>query len=207
MLPIFRILSRWFSPARDALFNPSIPWDWRPRLLGLQLLVLIAYPMNYLPYIFSRRYKAIEIPTRGRHTLRAIVFLPPRSDPHQPCPLHLDFHPGAFVGGIADAQASWCDLVSNRTGAVVVSAEYRLAPRYRYPCAHEDAEDVVAWLMSNAKEMWNADPKTLTVSGFSAGANLMFTAGSRARAAVGFYAPVRRHCWIVSPFVQLLTHL
>lgn len=188
---MFRILSRWFAPARDAIFNQFIPWNWRPRLLGLQLFVLIAYPMNYLPHIFSRRYKTIEIPTRGKHTLRAIVFEPPRKGASQPCPLHLDFHAGGFVGGIADAQVNWCNILSNRTGAVVISAEYRLAPRYGYPCAHEDAEDIVEWLIGHAKDLWNADPNTLTVSGFSAGANLMFTAGSRAKAAVGFYAPVR----------------
>ena len=190
MLRLMRLLSTWFAPARDALFLTSIPWDWRPRLLGLQLLLLIAYPMNYLPWLFSRRYKSIEIPTRGQHTLRAIVFQPPSRDPGQSSPLHIDFHSGGFIGGIADAQADWCNHVSDRTGAVVVSAEYRLAPRYQCPAAHEDAEDAVEWLINNARELWNADPETLTVSGFSAGANLMFTAGARAKAAVGFYAPV-----------------
>lgn len=190
MLRIIRLLSTWLAPVRDALFLQSIPWDWRPRLLGLQLFILIAYPMNYLPWLFSRRYKSIEIPTRGQHTLRAIVFQPPRRDPQQSCPLHVDFHSGGFIGGLADAQADWCSLLSDRTGAVVVSAEYRVAPRYRYPCAHEDAEDAVDWIIKNAKDLWNADPDTLTVSGTSAGGNAMFTAGARARAAVGFYAPV-----------------
>lgn len=191
MLRIIRLLSTWFAPACDAFFNTSIPWDWRLRLLGLQSFVLLGYPMSFLPYVFSKRYRAIEIPTRGQHTVRAIVFQPPKRQSHQRAPLHLDFHSGGFIGGIADTQADWCSLLSDRTGAVVVSSEYRLAPRHGYPCAHEDAENVVGWLMANAAKLWDADPKTLTVSGFSAGANLMFMAGPRARAAVGFYAPVR----------------
>ena len=191
MLQILRILSRWFAPARDALFNTSIPWDWRPRLIGLQIFVLISYPLIYLPYLFSNRYVSIEVPTRGPHTVRAIVFQPPRKDTQQSAPLHLHFHSGGFIGGIAEAQADWCSLLSDRTGAVVVSAEYRLAPRYGYPCAHEDTEDTVEWILANADKLWNSDPSTLTVSGFSAGCNLMFMAGARARAAVGFYAPVR----------------
>lgn len=73
---------------------------------------------------------------------------------------------------------------------MVVSVEYRHAPANVYPAAHEDAEDAVDWLLANAKELWNSDPENLTVSGFSAGANLMMVAGRRARAAVGFYAPV-----------------
>lgn len=190
MLRIIRLASTWFAPARDALFNKAIPFDWRLRLLGLQLTLLLVYPMKTQPWLFSSRYKAIEIPTRGKHTLRAIVFKPPAKDLPGPLPLHLDFHSGGFVGGIADAQAEWCDLLSSKTGAVVVSAEYRLAPQNGYPCAHEDAEDIVEWLLQHANEMWNAEPEILTVSGFSAGANLMFMAGARARAAVGFYAPV-----------------
>lgn len=191
MLRIVRLLSTWFAPARDAFFNGSIPWDWRLRLLGLQSFLLLAYPMSFLPYIFSKRYKAIEIPTRSRHAVRVIVFQPPKRQTQQRSPVHLDFHSGGFIAGIADTQAEWCSLLSDRTGAVVISSEYRLAPRHGYPSAHEDAEDVVDWVITNAGKLWNADPKTLTVSGFSAGANLMFVAGPRARAAVGFYAPVR----------------
>jgi acetyl esterase/lipase len=191
MLQIVRVFSRWLAPARDALFNTSIPWDWRLRLIGLQIFLLITYPMKQLPYLFSNRYKSITIPTRGRHTLRAIVFQPPKRDTLRPAPLHLHFHSGGFIGGIAEAQADWCSLVSDRVGAVVVSAEYRVAPRYGYPCAHEDAEDIVGWTIANASKLWNSDPTALTVSGFSAGCNLMFMAGARATAAIGFYAPVR----------------
>lgn len=75
----------------------------------------------------------------------------------------------------------------------MVSAEYRIAPRHPYPAAHEDGEDAVEWVIRNARDLWNADPDTLTVSGISAGGNMMFTAGARARAAVGFYAPVGKY--------------
>lgn len=81
--------------------------------------------------------------------------------------------------------------MSDRLGAVVVSAQYRYAPASIYPCAHEDAEDVFAWVMANAKETWDADPEALTVSGMSVGAGLMFTAGARAKAAVGMCPAVR----------------
>ena len=163
---------------------------WRPRLLGLQMLLLLTYPIKTIPWLFSKRYKAIEIPTRGRHTLRATIFEPPQRSSKHLRPLHLNFHSGAFVGGIADAHADWCSLLSDKTGSVVISADYRLAPWNLFPCAHEDGEDVVDWIIKHSRDFWNADPSTLTVSGFSAGCNIMFTAGNRARAAVGFYAPV-----------------
>ncbi len=146
--------------------------------------------MKYIPWLFSKRYSVIEIPMRGQHKVRAIVFLPPNRTAGQLAPLHLDFHGGAFIGGLAEYDAGPCEQISDRTGAVVVSAQYRHAPRHIYPCAHEDAEDVVAWVLAHAREKWQADPKCLTVSGDSAGANLMFVAGSIARAAIGICAAV-----------------
>lgn len=141
-------------------------------------------------YLTSPKHEVIHIPTRSKHHLRAIVFTPRSPQTANPRPLHIDFHGGSFLGGIAEYDASFCALLRDRSSAVVVSVQYRHAPANVYPAAHEDAEDAVEWLLANAKELWNADPGMLTVSGFSAGANLMIVAGWRAKAAVGFYAPV-----------------
>jgi acetyl esterase/lipase len=189
MLRHIKFVSQWFAPTTDAFFG-RLPWTYRWRLLGLQPIALLTYAMKYIPWMFSRRYSVIEVPTRGRHRIRAIVFLPQTRRPERLSPLHIDFHGGAFLGGLAEYDAAFCEQLSNRTGAVVVSAQYRYAPRWIYPCAHEDAEDVLAWVLENAQARWDADPVRLTVSGDSAGANLMFVAGPKARAAVGFCAPV-----------------
>ncbi|KAK3697123.1 hypothetical protein LTR37_017619 [Vermiconidia calcicola] len=146
--------------------------------------------MKYLPYAFSKRYSVVEIPTRGRHTVRAIVFQPPHRRQDQLSPLHLDFHGGAFLGGLAEYDAPFCELLSDRAGTVVISAQYRYTPAHIYPCAHEDAEDVVEWVLKNARPSFNADPDCFTVSGSSVGGNLMLVAGTRAKAAVGICAPV-----------------
>lgn len=185
MLNSLKFAVHCFANTRDALFSTSIPWLYRWRLLALQPITLLTYALKYTPYVFSNRYTAIEIPTRGRHKLRAIVFRPPNRTDSTPCPLHLDFHGGGFLGGIAEYDSEICEAISDRTGAVVVSAQYRYAPVNIYPAAHEDAEDVIDWVLENASRLWNADPTSLTVSGSSAGANLMFAAGTRAKAAIG----------------------
>lgn len=191
MLPSLRFMLSWLAPTRDALFVPSLSWSYRWRLLVLQPIALLTYVLKYLPYVFSRRYSVIGIPTRGKHVLRAIVFKPPGNPSTTARPLHIDFHGGAFIGGMAEYDAPFCELLSDRAGAVVISAQYRYAPAYMYPCAHEDAEDVVDWVLKNVGR-WNADPDSLTVSGSSAGGDLMFAAGTRARAAVGFCPVVSR---------------
>ena len=55
---------------------------------------------------------------------------------------------------------------------MVVSASYRFAPRYPFPAAIEDIDDITSWLLDNAEEVLGANVRLLTLSGFSAGANL-----------------------------------
>ncbi|KAL6838957.1 hypothetical protein ACP4OV_031184 [Aristida adscensionis] len=60
--------------------------------------------------------------------------------------------------------------------AVVLSADYRLAPEHRLPAAHRDGEAVLAWLRDHAQaDPWlagSADPGRVLVAGDSAGGNI-----------------------------------
>ncbi|MBW3533685.1 MAG: alpha/beta hydrolase fold domain-containing protein, partial [Gemmatimonadetes bacterium] len=77
--------------------------------------------------------------------------------------------------------AALCRALANRTGAIVVSADYRLAPEHRFPAALDDAWTVLTWLHDHAGEL-GADPGRLAVAGESAGANLAAVAARRAHA-------------------------
>jgi acetyl esterase len=57
------------------------------------------------------------------------------------------------------------------TGVAVVNVDYDVAPRHRYPVAHEQAHDVVAWLSQHAGD-GDLDGSRIAVGGFSAGGNL-----------------------------------
>lgn len=56
-------------------------------------------------------------------------------------------------------------------GWVCVSANYRLAPAHHFPDAHIDAKRVIAWVRSHIAD-YGGDPRTVIVSGASAGAHL-----------------------------------
>ncbi|KAL6655792.1 hypothetical protein ACP70R_006618 [Stipagrostis hirtigluma subsp. patula] len=60
--------------------------------------------------------------------------------------------------------------------AVVLSADYRLAPEHRLPAAHRDAEAVLSWLRGHAQtDPWlaeSAEPGRVFVGGDSAGGNI-----------------------------------
>ena len=200
---MFRTLTGWFRPTLDALFNPGISWKLRWRLLVLQPLGLLTYSITALPWIFSKAFTVHWIPTREGRSVRALVFQPCKSCPDKKRPLHLDIHGGGFIGGLPEYEARFTSLLSERTGAVVISTQYRIAPVHPFPAAIDDIDDVVSFLHKNAERLWNADPTLMTVSGFSAGGNLALAAcqqpachppaSTAIKASVTFYAAVRSH--------------
>lgn len=104
---------------------------------------------------------------------------PPVARTAQPAILFL--HGGGWVVGDLDGVDALCRALANRTGAVVVSADYRLAPEHRFPAALDDAWTVLTWLHEHAGEL-GVDPGRLAVAGESAGANLAAGAARRAHA-------------------------
>jgi acetyl esterase len=100
----------------------------------------------------------------------------------------LFLHGGGWVVGDLDGVDSLCRALANRTGAIVVSADYRLAPEHPFPAALDDAWTVLTWLHEHAHEL-GADPDRLAVAGESAGANLAAVAARRAHADPGAAHP------------------
>lgn len=64
--------------------------------------------------------------------------------------------------------------MTEQSGAVVASVDYRLAPEYHFPTAVEDGVDAVLYVARHAEELW-LDVDKIAVSGFSAGGNMAFT--------------------------------
>ncbi|KAF5525287.1 Lipase 2 [Colletotrichum aenigma] len=189
-----------FRPALDALvFGRNLPWSLRWRLLALQPIIFLTHSLALTPYLFRRPYKIRYVPITSDRFLRVLVFKESGtgSGRNGLRPLHVDCHPGGFVGGIPEADAPFCFLVVKETGAVVVSLSDRLAPVHPFPAAIDDVDAALAWLREHAEDELGADPRLMTVSGASAGGNLVLAASQSIpseefaiRAAVTFYAPI-----------------
>ena len=88
----------------------------------------------------------------------------------------INFHGGGWVLGDLDYTDWPCSTVAARTGAHVVSIDYRLAPQHRYPAATEDCLDAVAW----ATEL-STSAEGIALMGDSAGGNLAAVTARQAR--------------------------
>jgi acetyl esterase len=85
-------------------------------------------------------------------------------------PLIVYFHGGGFVFGDLRMGDWLCSRSAVSAGAVVVSVDYRLAPRHRFPAAVDDCYAALAWAAENAAALGAGGP--VGVMGESAGGNL-----------------------------------
>jgi acetyl esterase len=88
-----------------------------------------------------------------------------------PFPLFVYYHGGGWVlGDIPIADAS-CRMLANKTGRIVVSVDYRLAPEHKFPVPVEDSYAALQWVCENAVSL-NGNASNIVVGGDSAGGNL-----------------------------------
>jgi acetyl esterase len=109
----------------------------------------------------------IRIPTEDR-PLRARVYRHDR-DSGTAVPLVVNFHGGGFVFGNLTTADWLCGNLTARTGAVVVSVDYRLAPEYPAPVPFLDSWRASSWLVEHAADLGTDQ---MAVMGESAGGNL-----------------------------------
>lgn len=60
----------------------------------------------------------------------------------------LYFHGGGFVVGSLESHDDVCAELAARTGRELVAVDYRLAPEYPHPAAHQDATAAAQWIAS-----------------------------------------------------------
>lgn len=93
-----------------------------------------------------------------------------------PCLLY--FHGGGFFGGSIDVVDAFARDICRKSGVVVCSVNYSLAPQYPFPKAHNDCFKSALWIMEHAEAL-GIDNKEIFIGGDSAGGALAHYATER----------------------------
>ncbi|MFG2876669.1 alpha/beta hydrolase [Streptomyces sp. NPDC048337] len=108
-------------------------------------------------------------------------------------PLVVYLHGGGWVMCGLDTHDALCRRLAAASGAVLVSADYRLAPEHPWPAAPDDALTVLLWARAQAPAL-GCDPDRVVVAGDSSGGNLAAVTALRAPELVAgqllFYPPL-----------------
>ncbi|WP_227935370.1 alpha/beta hydrolase [Alkalihalobacillus deserti] len=88
-----------------------------------------------------------------------------------PFPLFVYYHGGGWVIGDLETADASCRMIANKTGRVVVSVDYRLAPEYKFPVPLNDSYAALKWVSENAASI-NGSDSNIAIGGDSAGGNL-----------------------------------
>jgi acetyl esterase/lipase len=107
----------------------------------------------------------------------------------------LYFHGGVYVLGDAFQAAGLASQIGRRTGAKVISVDYRLAPEHPYPAAVDDALAAYEALLDNG-----TDPADIVFAGESAGGGLAIATLVNAR---DHGLPLPAAAFVMSPYADL----
>ena len=114
----------------------------------------------------------------GDHCVPVRIFAP---DHGVPTPkILVFFHGGGWVIGNIDSYDKTCHVMANKTGRLVVSVDYRLAPEYPFPAGLEDCYAVTREIFLD-DSLFSTKSREIALIGDSAGGNLAAAVSLMAR--------------------------
>lgn len=122
----------------------------------------------------------LDCPSRDGTRLTLRRYATRAADWQAPLPALLYLHGGGFVVGSPATHDALCRQLALRSGWMVLSLDYRLAPEHRFPVAFNDSWDTLQWLAAHG-DMLGVDTQHLAVGGDSAGGTLAAACALAAR--------------------------
>lgn len=168
------------NPAQDSVPtmepDPSLTVTSQPRLSSTEPVPPTPGSLaSFDPAKVGTIDKDITYCTVTSIDLKMDVYYP--NDASQPWPVVVYVHGGAWIKGDKDEGAGRRFLQSLvRANYLVVSVNYRLAPRYPFPAQIEDVKCAIRSLRANA-DKYNLDPDRIGAMGGSAGGHLVSLLG------------------------------
>jgi acetyl esterase len=133
----------------------------------------------------------LVIPDAAGGQMRLRVYKPETTDAG-PLPILMWIHGGGWVLFDIDTYDASCRGMCTKTGAIVVSPDYRRAPEAVFPAAHDDVLAAWRWVAEHAASL-GGDPTRMAIGGESVGGN-MAAATSLQLAALAEPMPAAQVC-------------
>jgi acetyl esterase len=112
----------------------------------------------------------IVIPDAAGGQMRMRVYKPAQAG-SEPLPVIMWIHGGGWVLFDIDTYDASCRGLCNKTGAMVVSPDYRRAPEAVFPASHDDVLTAYRWTVEHAGEL-GGDPTRIGIGGESVGGTM-----------------------------------
>jgi acetyl esterase len=151
---------------------PRMDAESRESANAYTISLLPEYPANDRIRIEDREISAFD----GKK-IAVRIYTPVASEP---LPLYLDIHGGGWwMGNDFPFHAAMIDF-AERTRAIVVSVDYRLAPEHPHPTPLDDCHAALSWIVEHGDAI-GGDPSRIAIGGGSAGGNLAAALALRVR--------------------------
>jgi acetyl esterase len=112
----------------------------------------------------------LNIPDAAGGSMTLRVYKPEDVQPN--APILMWIHGGGWVlFTIDDHYDASCRGLCNKTGAIVVTPDYRKAPEAPFPASHDDVLAAYLWVVANAARL-GGDPSRIAIGGESVGGNM-----------------------------------
>jgi acetyl esterase len=115
--------------------------------------------------VFAVEDKTIEFPDRK---INIRIYRP---DNKKALPAVVYFHGGGFFKGSLETHDRPLRQLTNLSGVVIISVDYRLAPEYPFPHGLNDCVDTTEWIIHHAEQL-GINSQCMAVAGDSAGGTL-----------------------------------
>ncbi len=104
-----------------------------------------------------------------RSTIRLRIYKP--QSVAAPAPVLLWLHGGGYVMGKPEQDDVICAHYARESDIIVVSVDYRYAPKYPFPAGLDDCYAALKWVASHSQQL-GGDEKRIAIGGASAGGGL-----------------------------------
>lgn len=111
-------------------------------------------------------------------SLPIFIFKPVGLPPNSPVVIH--YHGGGFYIPFTTLFNAFARQYANHFNAIVVSVDYRTAPKYPFPIPVNDCYATFKWVLAHAKEL-GGNPEKIAAIGESAGGNLATVVAQKAK--------------------------